>query len=399
MVTPVYLADNFKEDVDSIIETTYRFLLNNGDEDWIQSVYAMREVNSWEYIHSILKRVVPIAHIIGTDGEIPNARIQLDFMNFVQRYSKLGTMHLWDETRLMAMGRAIRDASGDGQAMANAISEFFMAPQGEMIEKLMDTARYLTLQQLFTLQVDYTDPRTEAKVELDFQSLANTTLWPAALTGAALWDQRATADGLTNLDDHLELYYRVNRRYPQEITMHYSLLMHLLNQESTENFISESLDVSVVNLGNSNRSGQRLALLNNILQQAPMRNGQMYPMIRTYERVFPIQTNATDIELVEGVPLDRYCFVDRQPRRVITENGMGNEQIMGIGLWGPNIESALNGAGNSELDPLQVLNNVQSGPFAWTELVSSSSFASNAVGNYVPIPFDVDSYGGRKVIA
>ena len=52
-----------------------------------------------------------------------------------------------------------------------------------------------------------------------------------------------------------------------------------------------------------------------------------------------------------------------------------------------------------QVDPMQVLNNVQPGPFTWTELVSSSSFASNAVGNYVPLPFDVDSYGGRKVLA
>lgn len=401
MTSPVQLAEHYKEHVDSIIDTTFYTLINREeDDDWVDQIYPMVEIPEWEYTQAMMDNVMPIAHVIGVDGELPSVRNQIDFTSFTEQYSKLGYQHIWDEAKLRTLGKALQNAErrNSQSAMAQALDMFFILPQQKLINGLVNTGRYLSLQQIFTLQVEYQDPRTRVRVSLDHRELAPQTLWPSPLTGAEDWSNYPTANGLRDLESHFDAWFAINGDYPQEVRMSRSLMRHLLNQESTIERIGQALNVSNVNLGVSNSLVQRASLLNDILQTRPLDNGQAYPMLKTYERQFAIQTDNNTIQIVDGVPKDRYALISARERQAITTNGTETKRVMGTGFWGPTIESGISSLDASTLDPMAIINQSKSGPHVATELVNRSTFATYAVGNFVPMPYDIRSFGGRKVI-
>lgn len=405
------LTEELREDITMMIDNRFQFFVDNEDQEMIDDIYPMTEVDDWDLVVGLMDYVMPIASVIGVDGAIPEGRANIDFTTYASDYAKLGQMHLWNESRLRHLARVLRGSSNQA-ILETALQTLFLNPQQQLIDNIVGLGRMLSIKQLFYLNIDYADPATGARVELDFRSLAPTSLWPAPLTGGDRWDQYATANGLRDLQNHMEAYYDINHRYPEEIRMHWSLCYHLVQQDAVINFVNSGLTSADVAISTPTLELQRLEQLNNILGRTPLRNGQRFPRIVTFDRKFPVlitqaetSNQTTDavptsrLEYVEAVPLDRYCFVSRINRPIInSDGGLENRDLMGVQVYGPTIESAINQPGQTEYNLQQVMTDLQSGPFVWSEKISSSAFAAKAVANMVPFPAQPRLFGGRQVI-
>ena len=101
-----------------------------------------------------------------------------------------------------------------------------------MTPAIVDKHTYLTLKVACTGQCIYTDPLSQAQIQLTYPNTI-AALLPAPLTGNARWAQAATANGLGNLQTHAEAYYGEFGSFPYAILLHWKNLREIGDQAAT----------------------------------------------------------------------------------------------------------------------------------------------------------------------
>jgi hypothetical protein len=103
--------------------------------------------------------------------------------------------------------------------------------------KIWKTANVLTAQAWTLGEIRFVDPRTNIGVNVKYNYYPE--LFPAPLTGNDSWDRYNTANGIQNIIDHWNRFYRISGATDPrfaETVISWDLCQHLLRQSSTADY-------------------------------------------------------------------------------------------------------------------------------------------------------------------
>ena len=390
------LADTFNRHAaraNQIVDTSfYRY---RESDDFLLQYFPVEEIRNWTYLSQFMKGQMPIASVVGLDSELPSIPRQMELTEALQRYAKVGITHPYGEREI----RQYLDATDrrDPQAIRDFFQMVLFGPVSSLADSAIDRVKMLTWQLISTLQVDYEDPLTEVKLQVDFRSLGHAENFPAALTGADAWNQPTTATGLTDIRDHLRTYRDKTGTYPDEIAMSDTLIYYLLAQDSTR---SEMMGMRGMlpdsqQLTNVTLFEQQLDSLNQALRRLVLEGTG--PTIRPFNK-FYAQLNKNDtITDIPFLSTDTYVFLKRVPTTPGQATGL-RARRMGAMVFGPTVESATAGRPPTSIE--QIRSRMRTGPHTWAREISDSPVHDEAccVANAIPVPGDPRFFGARKVI-
>lgn len=388
------LFTQHRDMVDQVVDASFEY--HRLDDSFLSTLYPIVEVPDWQYIAGILDYQVPIAYVLGDDGEIPSAAQSMDFTQFAQSFARMGIAEPYDQKRLMQLLELSRKGFD-----ATALATLFFQPQARLVDAVMDLRNLLTMAQIFNLSIDYEDPRTHVRVELDLRSLGDSSLFPAPLTGADRWSQQTTARGLEDLDRLNGAYYDVNEEYPDGWVMSRQTGLQLLAQDSTRAFMQNNLSITVTTEGLSTiprTPEQMLGALNSILAQQTMNNGQPYPELIMVDKTVrrQLSNNVQETDRYRIVPTGKIAAIKRNTDSVLTPSGTVTN-AMGITAFGPNLESAIAELMPEDVDVAAILDRMSTRPFVWASKIHDSAFAVKCVANAIPIPLRPKTYSSQQV--
>lgn len=388
------LFSRHRDDIDTVVDASFEF--HRDDDDFLATLYPVVEVSDWQYITGLLDYQTPIAYVLGDDGEIPSAIQSMDFRQFAESFARVGLSDPYDAKRLInliELANRLPDAS--------TLATLFFQPQGRLIDSVMELRKLLAMQQIFNLNIDYFDPRTEARISLDLRSLGDESLFPAPLTGNARWSQRTTARGLEDIDRLNGAYFDVNEEYPDDWLLSRKQMQNLLRQDSTRAYIQDMMGTTVSAGALSiipTAAEQMLTVLNNVLGLQGMNNGQAFPTLRVVDKTVrrQISSNRQETERYRVVPDNAIAAVKRNPDTIITPSG-NVTNAMGLSVFGPNLESAIAELAADDIDIEQIINRMSPRPFVWASKIHDAAFAVKCVANLIPLPIRPKTYSSQVV--
>lgn len=312
--------------------------------------------DDFDVLTYLVEQNLAIASVIGTGGEIVSTRGG-KLIKFEGDFLKIAIGHDWDERTQKQMLKFRKYLSGD---ISKTFVDMLYGSVDDLQPRAIKTGNVLTWQVLQFGEVNYTDPRSGITARLTYDTLP--ALFPSALTGTAKWDQYATANGVQDLEDHLQAFYDENGYYPDKVVMSNRLVTHLGRQESTRN---RALSMGM--LSNVPAAGVASAvsgeMIKRLIPQLAMSNTQL----EIYDAQYHLEIAPGQIIKGRYLNDDTYCFLSA---------GIGQR------LWGPTIE-----------------NEGKPGLFVKTEELKSSppQDRSYCVGQFVPFFPDPKKLGARKV--
>ena len=388
------LFTQHRDEIDTVIDASFEYHM--ADDDFLSTLYPIVEVRDWQYIIGLLEYDSPIAYVLGDDGEIPAAPQRLDFRQFAESFARLGLSEPYDAKRIIQLIEMMSRLPE-----ASTLATLFFQPQARLINSVMSLRKLLAMQQIFNLNIDYEDPRTGVKVELNLRELGDPSLFPAPLTGLSRWSQADTAQGLEDIDRLNGAYYDVNERYPDEWLLSRKQGLNLLRQQSTRSYIQDMAGTTVSAAALQiipTVAEQSLTILNNILSVQTMNNGQAYPMIRMVDKTVrrQLSNNRSERDRYRVVPDNAIAAVTRHEEPVITPTGSVTG-AMGLSVFGPNLESAIAGLGAEDIDLSQIASRMSTRPFVWGKNINDTGFAVNCVANCIPLPIEPKTYSSQVI--
>jgi hypothetical protein len=175
-----------------------------------------------------------LARIGATDGEVrpERSKVTLD----VERLGnlKIYKSRLLTEEDANTLQRAkVLDILGSPQA-AQAIRDMYLSTPALLAQSCINLATVLALRVAISGACLYTDPVTDIAAELSYASSIPSGHIAATKTGNARWSQLATANGIQDLLDHMNVYYNTLRRFPPYVIMGRTEALNLVSQASTK---------------------------------------------------------------------------------------------------------------------------------------------------------------------
>ncbi len=180
-----------------------------------------------------IRRNMSIGSVIPTGGEIPATAIG-QLIKIEGGVVKLSVAHYYDEETQIRMIEL-----GQSQHIPKDFIKMLYGSVNDLQFKIMKIANVLTAQMMYQGRITYVDPRTNTAVEI-IQPDTYPELYPDPLTGGASWDQYSTANGIQDLIDLNNAFYRINGYYPEANMMSREDLNHLLRQESTARYATSA---------------------------------------------------------------------------------------------------------------------------------------------------------------
>jgi hypothetical protein len=234
--------------------------------------------------------------------------------------------------------------------------------------RVMRTMNVLTCQVWSQGKIRFTDPRTNVGIRADYNVYPE--LFPRPLTGNDAWNRYSTANGIRNLIDHWNVFYRISGSHnPANVTtvMSWDLAQHLLQQSSTADY-ARSLGLlatpgaamyspTFVDFDTLNKCAERLR----------------FPKIRIWDAMYSAEVAPGQFLYFRYLPSNRYMFLVKGGKRV----------------WGPTIEAIDDGKGNKAgifVKPDEILK------------TSPPQSRSYAVGRGIPFFEETRKLGGRQVM-
>lgn len=214
-----------------------------------------------EFLAYVVEEINTLASVMPYGVEPPVTQ-HGTFRKITAELLKTGLSYLYDEERQWEMKRAMEEAMAKkimvmdipdpvtGEVIRgtnNDLAKYLFGTIERIAASQVEVLNFLTWQALQTGAIDYTDPRTGAKVTLDYRNPNDTSYnhFPSALSGADAWDQYATANGIRDLYNDIETYLDTNGYRPSAIVMSHRLRNHLMQQQATKDSAS-SLTVTQV---------------------------------------------------------------------------------------------------------------------------------------------------------
>ncbi|NJM56240.1 MAG: hypothetical protein HC857_00560 [Synechococcales cyanobacterium RU_4_20] len=236
-----------------VVDETYNRLMTR--DNILDQYFPIQTYMDFEILWLKVKDRPAIASVVGFDGEVPITQkgqateIMQDTYKFVLSY-------LYTESDMKVMLTLMQRLRGGESAFAQEISNLIFGRLEDLVQSVRDLMDLLCWQLLYQGSVDYTDPRTKAKVRVSYSSKI-AGHFPTALAGGNRWSQAATANGLDNLRTLSETYYDNLGYFPDRIVMRRKDLNKLLAQTTTkEAFVAATGSAA----GATNQVVSRLAL-------------------------------------------------------------------------------------------------------------------------------------------
>lgn len=367
--------------LDATIDQTNAFLLDPDKEHYYQRLgkkpnkellnqfnffdtfTPVRNGNDFRLLEYQIRRNMAIGSVTATGGEVPSTSIG-QLIKIEGGMVKLTLSHVYDEQTQIRMIELAQTQ--------NIPKEFIKMLYGSVNDlqfKLMKLANVLTAQMMSQGRIRFVDPRTNVAVEVEQPDLYP-ELYPNAVTGGQSWDQYTTANGLQNLIDLNNAFYRINGFYPDENILSREDMNHLLRQDSTAAYATSA---GLIN--NHPTSSLPSKVTRKVLKQLIEDSTELVP-IREWDAQY-------ELEIAPGQTVrSRYI-----PSGRVT---LGVERV-GERLFAPTIESAKANGGKPK-----------AGIYLVTEenkRVSPPQERSLGVARMIPYFPDSRKMGGQQIIA
>lgn len=253
-----WLNENLQaKQADMIVEDT---LLDLKKRSGILEVFVpFKTYEGRKFLSYVVKEVNTLASVISYGAEPPIAA-QGTFQKITAEMLKTGLTYRFDEETqwdmkealelAMAKGIYVQDTMlPDGTVLPgsnNDLASYIFGTVERMVKAQVDLLDALTWKALQTGAISWTDPRTSTTITLDYKE-ANATYdhFPNPLTGNDKWDQYATANGIRDLYNAVDVFIDTNGYPPDVIVMSRKLKNDLMQQQSTKDAAS-SLTVTQV---------------------------------------------------------------------------------------------------------------------------------------------------------
>lgn len=217
-----------------------------------------------DWLAYITEQVDPIASLVATGAEYPATK-KGQFSQVATKLFKAALRHEWTEDvqwRLKDVMEFARAKSitvqnitvGEGkiqEGQDNSLAELIFGTLSSLVRGHVNLLDYLAWQVFQTGAMQYSDTRTGLNINLDWKPALKSTYnhFPAPLTGARMWTEFETANGIQDLVDMHYVYKYDNGFGADEIAMSEQLLYMLLRQKAVREAVVSSLTVGATITG------------------------------------------------------------------------------------------------------------------------------------------------------
>jgi len=146
-----------------------------------------------------------VGTLVAKDAEIPPSRPRMTLTEDILKDSRIGKKYQWGSETL-AMVRKLNMMTGtNASAYKDVVMKHFFGEISQLVPAIQDKARLLSTQIALTGACVFSDPISKVQFSVQYPTVASHM--PAALTGAARWNQPTTCAPLANLNAHAEIVY------------------------------------------------------------------------------------------------------------------------------------------------------------------------------------------------
>lgn len=320
-----WLNESFQaKQADKIVEDTLYWLKQRSRV--LDQFIPLKTYESRKFMLYVMQERLTLASVIAYGAEVPVTQMG-NFSRITAEAFKLGLGYEFDEDKQWEMKEALEVAQAKGigvQSMMmgnqmvsgtnNDLATYLFGSVQKMVQSVSETLDMLTWKALQFGEINYDDPRSNAKITLNYkQAGADYNHFPDpvynSVAGKA-WDQYTTADGVQDLFNAVDTYIDTNGFAPDSIIMSRKVRNHLMQQESTKKAASA---ITTFPIGTVSPE-----LLNDVLSKREI------PPIITYDEQYEMENSGG---VVTGT---RYRFLNAN-RYVFMKQQMG-ERAMGTTL-------------------------------------------------------------------
>lgn len=325
-----------KKTVDLIVEDTHADTIQ---EDVVLNEYfPIKMYNDRNFLGMVVEKIRPIASVIGYNGKAPTTSAG-DFRQVVQQFAKIGLQYVFNEEMQFRMEEVQRYAGLQGITVQNAVNPDGSVNRagagGDLAEFIFGKAADLTISMQTVLdnfawqiaqygKIEYTDPRTNIKLSVNYTDASTTyNFFPApgeapVVAGEAFdtadrksWDDYVGADGILDIELDCEAYRKVNGTYPKAIVMSKTAHRHLIRQKTTIDYAATF------------STGVTAAKMSNVILSRVLEDRGLPPLV-LHDRLYDLEDGNGGFTKARFLDENRYSFLAAN---------MGNR------AWGPTIES------------------------------------------------------------
>lgn len=270
------------------------------------------------FLMYITKQINTMASVVAPNGAIPSTR-KGQFRKITAESFKVGLRHEYDEEDqwqlkdaielAQARGITVQNMMNNGEVIRgsnNDLAALLFGNLAGLVRSVGELLEYMTWQVIQFGAINYTDPRTNMVIDLDWKDSSLVTAgdhFPSAPVDV-LWTaaNRATANGIQDLYNDINLYYDSTGTAPDAIFMSRKLWQELLQQKSTKEAASSLfLDGGTALQGVV--APERL--------QAVLETRGIPKVITFDERTEMDVTPGTSGGNIRFLNTDRYCFIKK----------------------------------------------------------------------------------------
>ena len=286
---------------------------------WLDQYVETKMYDNRNFLAYITKQINTMASVVAPNGAIPSTR-KGQFRKITAESFKVGLRHEYDEedqwdlrdaiALAEARGITVQNLVGaDGKVIDgsnNSLAALLFGNLSGLVRSVGELLEYMTWQVIQFGAINYSDPRTGMTVDLDWKDSSLTTAgdhFPSA-TVSIPWTagNRATANGIQDLYDDINLYYDTNGTAPDAIVMSRKLWQELLQQKSTK----EAASSLFLDGGTALQGVVAPERLQAVLETRGI------PKVQTFdERTEMDVTPGTSGGNIRFLNADRYCFIKK----------------------------------------------------------------------------------------
>lgn len=251
----IELLQKRSSDITKIVNLTIQrvseggVLYEEGSPDPVlMKMLPMMQYSTPELFMLKFKRNRPyLASVVAEGQDIPRDRevLQLSLEELGRFKLAKGRVFTEEDFNTLYRAQMLRSQGPGGQAAANEIEEHYLKQPSMLVSGVMYRGFDLTLQCAVLGAVNYVDGRTGANVNLSYRNQIPSGHLAPTLTGNATWDNSATANGIQDIVDHLDVIYNGDsgagetglKRYPPQLWMGATEWANLRNQQSTREIV------------------------------------------------------------------------------------------------------------------------------------------------------------------
>jgi hypothetical protein len=286
---------------------------------WLDQFVETKMYDNRNFLAYITKQINTMASVVAPNGAIPSTR-KGQFRKITAESFKVGLRHDYDEedqwelrdaiALAEARGITVQNMMGDDgkviEGSNNSLAALLFGNLSGLVRSVGELLEYMTWQVIQFGAVNYTDPRTGMTVDLDWKDPSLVTAgdhFPSATVDIP-WTaaNRATANGIQDLYNDINLYYDTNGMAPDAIVMSRKLWQELLQQKSTK----EAASSLFLDGGTALQGVVAPERLQAVLETRGI------PKVHTFdERTEMDVTPGTSGGNIRFLNADRYCFIKK----------------------------------------------------------------------------------------